>query len=878
MALTPEKIAEFDRIMGTPPTTATSPGKTRADQIRALAGEARRNMPFMDRAKDAFKQGITDYKDIVSGKGEAVPEEGGESALVNTRRGVQATASAFSTPIKFALKEAYNKLPEVTQKGLTDLGQKVGKKIQQAGSVLAEIPGYQDWVVNNPESANDLENILKTYASAGEISGDILAYNQAAQAGKYAVNEAGKVIGNTGRAMKEVSRRIGEHAITPNTQEAEEILRYRANTPFLQRVKNAFTGEGSSPQTRGSTAIEKGIYGTEGQVGVKAKRIADDIWNKEIKPALDNSQAVMSKDQLFDTAIKRISNTVEPAKRQAYMDAYEALQDEYRNMNYIPAKDVQNIKSSLDKFTPDKVWRGQPIANEYTTLRADMANDARNFIYDTVGDNIKPKYLDWSNLHDLQEVGVKAISNAGLKGGSGKLITSLWDTATTPVKTIGGQVLYKVGNALEFVGDKGIKTLGDYLSKQGLVLPQPGPGGGNNLNNVGNGSGNSPQNNPSYNNELNHSIQSSTGGVESQGSVESMLEKGTGWQPGMKAQFDSALHTGNAEAVKSMLPQVPPEYAQRFSNEINKLVPSSSALESTAAQMVSPALQKAVPTQANTPEEKHKNVSFVKDALTSLKGQLGSAGNKILDTFKNLSAKQVMAAPFTTTIVSDESNTNKDTGLPMVEATPGEPEWTATIPGAKWIWRTGVIDFAGPETVPVEKKFNVTTIPSFITVLTVAGDEDYDVFLNDELVGKAPQSPLKAYEEANKRYFNIKPLLKEGENTFLFVARNKATTSGHGNFTIEPYKNPAGLIYRVDIFDDDKTPVCPVGTRWNGTQCVPNTCPPGTHFDAGSGRCVNDSTPPPPTPPPPDDQIKCPYGYQRVGNKCVPIKMHFKEF
>lgn len=498
MALTPEKIKAMDAVLGvdTLKTLGSRPAQNRKAELQAIAD---RSLGFSGRAKKAMNQGVADYQNIISGKGEPVPEEGQENTMVTTRRALQGTASAFSTPIKFALKEAYKKLPKVTQEGLSDLGNKVGEKMQQAGSVLAEIPGYQDWASSNERSAKDLEELLKSYSAAGEISGDILSYNQAAQTGKAVANEAGRAIEGTGNALKGAANKLYEHAITPNTPEAEEILKYRANTPFFQRVKNTITGEGPKPpQTRASTAAEQGIYGTEGQVGVKARRISDKLWNDEIQPALNDSKAVMSKDQLFNTAVKRISETVEPAKRQAYMDAFEALQDEYKDMNYIPANNVQKIKSSLDKFTPEKVWRGKPIANEYATLRADMANDARNFIYDTVGDNIKPKYIDWSNLHDLQEVGVKAISNAGLQGGAGKFMTSLWNTASTPIKTIGGQVLYRVGDALEFLAPKGVKTLGDFLSAKGFIAPA-------NLGLQGSDSGaNTPQNKPQNKNNLNH--------------------------------------------------------------------------------------------------------------------------------------------------------------------------------------------------------------------------------------------------------------------------------------------------------------------------------------------------------------------------------------
>ena len=59
----------------------------------------------------------------------------------------------------------------------------------------------------------------------------------------------------------------------------------------------------------------------------------------------------------------------------------------------------------------------------------------------------------------------------------------MYEQATTPIKTIGGQVLYKVWDKLEFIWPKGINKLGDYLKdkfsidKKGLITPT------NNVNN-----------------------------------------------------------------------------------------------------------------------------------------------------------------------------------------------------------------------------------------------------------------------------------------------------------------------------------------------------------------------------------------------------------
>ncbi len=50
------------------------------------------------------------------------------------------------------------------------------------------------------------------------------------------------------------------------------------------------------------------------------------------------------------------------------------------------------------------------------------------------------------------------------------------------------------------------------------------------------------------------------------------LQEGLGsWKPGQRTQFDNALFNKDAATVKEMLPNIPPEYAQKFATEIKDL-------------------------------------------------------------------------------------------------------------------------------------------------------------------------------------------------------------------------------------------------------------------------------------------------------------------
>lgn len=336
---------------------------------------------------------------------------------------------------------------------------------------------YSAWKTQNPEAAANLEsavNISSLIPVGSFASQGAQAATKATLVGTGKALEAGAdAVTNAGKATKAIGGGIYRSAITPTVPEAERILKYRANTPFLTRVTTDPGSVPGAPITRAQTALEKGIAGTESMVGVQSKRIADDLWKKEIAPAVKSSKATVTKGELFAPIITRIAQTTDPTKKQALQQAYEAIQADYKTFaDEIDLETAQALKRDLDEFTPAKVFKGQDVASEVRMLQHDMADAIRQKTYSALADdNIKRKYIDWANLNELQKVGVKAISEAQFKGGSGSLIGGLWDMATVPIKTIGGQVVYRVGNAVEFSGAKGIKTFGQYLQQKGFQKP-----------------------------------------------------------------------------------------------------------------------------------------------------------------------------------------------------------------------------------------------------------------------------------------------------------------------------------------------------------------------------------------------------------------------
>lgn len=293
------------------------------------------------------------------------------------------------------------------------------------------------------------------------------------------VNLLSKGISPVTGLVKKGGEVLYKSAFTPSVREAENILAYEASQPAtFSRLYGAGAIKGNSafkPITVGETALRSGVAGTEKQVGVQAKRVADTLYKKEIAPAVDSIDSVITKDELFAPIKERIAGITDPSKRKAYEDAFEALAEDYKDVTQYTFKEAQKLKSEIAEFTPAKVFRGQDVANEFRMLKADMADAIRQKTYDALKDvNIKQKYIDYGNLQELQKVGVKAISEGGLKGGFGGFWSTIYDTAMTPVKTVGGKVIYHIGDKLQVTAPKGFegKSFSEYLKAVGFLIPQ----------------------------------------------------------------------------------------------------------------------------------------------------------------------------------------------------------------------------------------------------------------------------------------------------------------------------------------------------------------------------------------------------------------------
>lgn len=393
-------------------------------------------------------------------------------ALVAPAQGAVQTASALATGAGKLLttdefeNDINTKIGEV---GAGVVGSDFGKKV---AGIYDKLPDDQKYTFTN--IIGPIAETMATVGTGGVSGSATKTFIDAIKRGLAKTATQTPSLGSIPQIIKGAGSALYKTAITPNVDEAKAILRYRANTPFLTRLQNM---DANAPMTRSQTALEKGIAGTESMIGVQARKEADKLWNKEIAPLVAKSDVQMTKDELFTPALERILAIEDPTRRKAMEDAFEALVDDYKAYpEAFGLEQAQKLKRDIAKFTPTKIFKGKDVANEMRTIQADMASAIRQKTYDSFPDeNIKKMYLDWANLDELEGLGIKAISEASFKAGSGTLLSGIWDMATTPIKSVGGQMLYRAGNALEFTAPKGTKTVGEYLESLGYTKPIPVP-------------------------------------------------------------------------------------------------------------------------------------------------------------------------------------------------------------------------------------------------------------------------------------------------------------------------------------------------------------------------------------------------------------------
>lgn len=143
----------------------------------------------------------------------------------------------------------------------------------------------------------------------------------------------------------------------------------------------------------------------------------------------------------------------------------------------------------------------------------------------------------------------------------------------------------------------------------------------------------------------------------------------------------------------------------------------------------------------------------------------------------------------TVTVVSSPTNTTLEDGSAAV-ATWTHPAWTASIPGATWVWETEEV--TAPQTEQRASFFDVFTTLGDTTsaTLTIATDNAYEVWVNNHYVGGDLGG--NNFQSADVIQIPIE-MIQLGLNSIRIEVTNHAL-DGAG-----PHDNPAGLLYKLEV-------------------------------------------------------------------------------
>ncbi len=373
----------------------------------------------------------------------------------------KATVAPITSALGVATQEVANdvsKYEPVQKAAMSSTGDAVASAQQQVQSKIEEIKTKYPELTR---TADDLYNIVsllipeKLGEAKEPISSKTPKGTLVRESSPVSPSQSPEALSST------LSRKLYEVGIGRNTAEAERTLNYRANKEMGI--------DSAAPTTRATVAQKYGISGRQSDIGVQAKVTGTKLYKDQILPELRKSPEILTKEDLFNPLQEKIKSIVDPSRRAELQDAYDALTEEYAGESKWNLEKAQELKSGIDKYTPDKVFKGKPIANAYNELRHDMADAIRTFTYDKLkNEGIKQKYLDYGNLKELQKLGVEGLANNKLKGGAGSFISGLYEKAVTPITTGLGKVLYKIeGTPVTFKGEPGIKNFKQFLQSKG---------------------------------------------------------------------------------------------------------------------------------------------------------------------------------------------------------------------------------------------------------------------------------------------------------------------------------------------------------------------------------------------------------------------------
>lgn len=148
------------------------------------------------------------------------------------------------------------------------------------------------------------------------------------------------------------------------------------------------------------------------------------------------------------------------------------------------------------------------------------------------------------------------------------------------------------------------------------------------------------------------------------------------------------------------------------------------------------------------------------------------------------------------TIVSDaQTQVNAHNAVPLTFVHEG---WTASIPGATWIWETdGPTDPTTTQGFTFTRTFNWSGSATAATLM-IAADNYYQVSINGNPIGSELVDENN-FQAGTQDVYNVLAALVPGVNTITIVGTNKGVAGSNGG------SNPAGILFKLSIEGPETT-------------------------------------------------------------------------
>lgn len=399
---------------------------------------------YLERLKTGFVKESLDIGEGVQRGAELM--EQGKSTQGSIRAGL-ATAGGVARIIFSPITEALSPL-------ISPLVEKAASN-EQAQSILKNI---DSWAKQNPDAAANLKNIV-------DIASSVTGAKGAKVATPVIKSGAAKTTEKVGTSLKSGAEKVVGLTITPQETTAMALASYNKSQPtLLQRLFGA-KSVGEKPITEANSVLRNNVFGTEYGSGIRAGKVQDKIFSQIISPKLDKVKNAVNMRQFISELEKDIKKIPGLSERNNLLEGLAKFKEDYGNVGIISGRKLQQYKEDWAKFLPDASYKGKPIANSLKAVKDMAASKARPTLYKIVGEDGKQAYIDYGNLKSVYESGYKStIGDVAKKLPSRNVWQFVMDQAVTPVATVGGQVLYRLGNGLEFIGKKGAKKVGDIIN------------------------------------------------------------------------------------------------------------------------------------------------------------------------------------------------------------------------------------------------------------------------------------------------------------------------------------------------------------------------------------------------------------------------------